>query len=132
MNQVKSKVFERLRNASYTEDAHAAGALIVPANVEPLPGTPRLVPVSQLYDIWTVRLANTQTTGAVIQGACSLLPRLRRFGPGSSLEQFSFKGTHGAGNIYFDPETGAFVGFVFRTGPASPAIARARAAAKVA
>jgi hypothetical protein len=129
MNEVKSKVFDRLRSAAYTEDARAVAAMIRPADVEPLAGTPRLVPVSELHDIWSFRLGNTEITGAFIEGAKSFLPRLRGFDPAKRLEQFSFMGADGGGNVYFEPGSGAFVGYVFCLASANPVAAKARAAA---
>ncbi len=118
MNDIKSQVFDRLRKSHHRRDAQSIRAIIAAADVEPLPGTPRLVSASEIADIWTTRLANTSITGAQIDGARAFLPRLRRLAPGACLEQFSFKGPHSGGNLFFEPETGDFIGFVFNQGSA--------------
>jgi len=122
---IKENVIARLRGGNPPAERIVLAAVLTDAAISPVSAAqPRRVAVSDMLDIWSIRLANTQTTGRSIAGAQDFLDRLRRLDPRAKLEQFGFIGNNIGGNVYFDEVDGAFVGAVFDQESFSNAVAK--------
>lgn len=65
---------------------------------------------AEVLSLWQVRYKNTSITGVSIPGAPDLIRNLKRIPLDAEVEQYGFTGEKLAGSIFFDHETGEFLG----------------------
>jgi len=72
--------------------------------------SPFLNHAAAVLDIWQLRHNNTDITGLVIPGAPFLIENLKRMVADAPVEQYGIHGKRRAGCIFFDHQTGEFLG----------------------
>lgn len=60
--------------------------------------------------LWQVRHKNTEITGVTIPGAPALIDNLMKMPPDAEVEQYGFTGEKLTGSIFFNSQTGEFLG----------------------
>jgi hypothetical protein len=66
--------------------------------------------VSEVLSLWQLRHRNTDITGVPIPGAPFLIQNLKQLPAETKVEQYGFTGKKRAGCIFFNHETGEFLG----------------------
>jgi hypothetical protein len=65
---------------------------------------------ADVLSLWQVRHKNTEITGVTIPGAPVLIDNLMKMSPDAEVEQYGFTGEKLAGSIFFNRQTGEFLG----------------------
>jgi len=78
--------------------------------IQSIKRNPSVNNAADVLSLWQVRHKNTEITGVAIPGAPVLIDNLLKMPPDAEVEQYSFTGEKLAGSIFFNRQTGEFLG----------------------
>lgn len=114
----KPAILSRLAASEPSEIVDMARAFLSDETTRPVSGEPAHGKASQALALWKTRLAiATTVTHRPIHGAEPLVARLEAFPPDTDLEQIGFIGSGKGGVLFFDGESGEFIGVAIGDGP---------------
>jgi hypothetical protein len=108
----KMAVFARVDAAAQSEMKNLARGLLLKPDTHPVSDKPVTVKVSDALYLWNTRLKNTKFTHRPIRGAELLVDQLQTMASDTELEQFGFKNSKQAANLFFVRKSGEFVGLI--------------------
>ncbi|HEY5055550.1 MAG TPA: hypothetical protein VII58_05275 [Acidobacteriaceae bacterium] len=108
----RSSILRRLEDESNSPRLRRLRGLLERDDTRLIANLPSKVSVAEALRLWTTRLKNTDVTGQRLDGAHSLVTRLKALTPQRKLEQFALVGRDATGNVFFDGSTHHFVGAI--------------------
>jgi hypothetical protein len=110
MSPSKQELLSRIESQAAPTISSRVRSLLKSNGVRSTSSTPVHAAAKELVSVWETRLNNSQSTGKPIQGAQSLIDRLRQIPPEAKVEQFGFIGNAFSGSLFFDSASGEFLG----------------------
>jgi hypothetical protein len=110
MSVSKQEILSRLELQEGSAALSRARLLLELSSTRPVSPTPVRINAAEALRVWETRLRTTWLTGPSTQGIQSLVEKLRQMEPDAEIEQFGFTGAAIAGSIFFNRQSGEFVG----------------------
>jgi len=110
MNAAWYELASRVDGSKYAETFARVQSLIHQSGFRRTGEKPAINHPDEVLSLWQTRHQITKITGMSIPGVHTLIENLQKMVPGQEVEQYGFTGDKLAGSLFFNCQTGEFLG----------------------